>query len=94
MEFPSTQSAVQSQETHRIYGIVIDSQSAEVLAGVKVVLDDDQKITYTNFDGEFELEVYPGLHKISVTYLSYESVEFNQSIPAHTKSIVISLTER
>lgn len=81
-------------ETHKISGVVIDSNSSEFLAGVKVILDDSDKITYTNLDGEFELDVNSGVHKISVNYLSYESVEIVQSFSSHSENVVISLKEK
>jgi hypothetical protein len=94
VEYSSAKPANLSQETHRIFGIVVDAQSAEVLPGVKVVLDDNKEFTYTNLDGEFELHLCRGSHKISVTHLAYESVELNQIIPSHAESIVISLKEQ
>ena len=54
-------------------GVVIDSQSGEVLTGVKVHIPELNKDAYTDFDGKFNFSVKPGKkYTINASYLSYQ----------------------
>lgn len=55
-----------------VSGIVVDSESGEVLTGVKVHIPEINKETYTDFDGKFSFSVDNGSNlTIQASYLSY-----------------------
>jgi len=54
-------------------GVVIDSQSGEVLTGVKVHIPELNMDAYTDFDGKFEFSVKNGEnYTIEASYVSYQ----------------------
>jgi hypothetical protein len=55
-----------------IFGTVKDYSSEEKLVGVKIISSVDT--TYTNLDGEFEIELKNLEDSIKVEYISYEKV--------------------
>ncbi len=66
--------------TLSIEGQVLDLSTGEVLAGVKVVIEQTNDISYTDFEGNFTFEgLYPGSYKLSTSYISYKAsdVEVN-----------------
>ena len=68
-----------STEIIGLSGIVMDSESGELLAGVEVTLDEIDVKTYTDLDGRFNFEgIKPGEYNLSANYISYDnrSVKF------------------
>jgi len=64
-----------------ISGSVIDKITGESLAGVKVVLQENNEIVYTDFDGNFEFkEILKGKYTIKTDLISYKG-----------KSVVVDL---
>lgn len=60
-------------------GVVVDSESGELLVGVEVILDDGDLKTYTDLDGRFSFEdIKQGEYNLSAHYISYnkKSVKF------------------
>jgi hypothetical protein len=58
----------------KISGKVIDQSTGETLAGVKVFIEGTDNSVYTNFDGEFQINL--DLNKsqeISIALISYEA---------------------
>jgi hypothetical protein len=53
-------------------GTVRDGKSKDPLIGVNVVVRDLKTGTITNVDGKYELQLTPGLHAISYTYVNFE----------------------
>jgi hypothetical protein len=77
----STNNDNKSEEKHSasvasvsISGKIIDSVSKESLAGVKVVIGNTGVVAYTDFDGNFSVEVPENCTKdeVVVSYISYE----------------------
>lgn len=66
-----------------VSGSVIDKQTGEALAGVKVVLSELNEIVYTDFDGNFEFKkVTQGKYTIKAELISYDD-----------KSIAVDMSE-
>ena len=58
-----------------VSGTITDELTGESLAGVKVVLEGTDKVTYTDFDGMFSFEgVAQGTYTVKVDYISYQDV--------------------
>lgn len=55
-----------------VKGKIIDSESKEPLAGVKVSVADDGTAVYTDFDGNFEFKTSVDNKELKVSYISYE----------------------
>lgn len=53
-------------------GTVRDGKSKDLLIGVNVVVRDLKTGTVTNMNGKYELQLTPGLHAISYTYINFE----------------------
>lgn len=53
-------------------GKIIDSQTKEPLAGVKICDDENGVAVYTDFDGNFEFKTSSNQKEIKVSYISYE----------------------
>jgi hypothetical protein len=67
----------EGDETNKsvLQGKVIDNNTNESLAGVKVVLIGTDKITYSDLEGKFEFKnVKTGNYSLGCTYISYEEV--------------------
>jgi hypothetical protein len=70
-------SAESNLMTTSISGKVLDKITGEALAGVKVSINGTEKSTYTDFEGNFELNgLRSGIVELNATYISYkEKVE-------------------
>lgn len=53
-------------------GTVKDGKSKDLLVGVNVMVRDLKTGAVTNVDGKYELQLTPGLHAISFTYINFE----------------------
>ena len=61
-------------KTTTLKGKVVDN--SESLTGVKVTIDNQETVVYTDFDGNFSLENVPvGLHKIELSLITYKNKE-------------------
>lgn len=59
--------------TTNVSGTVVDKNTGEALAGVKVVLDEINETAYTNFEGNFEFKnVKIGSYTINAELISYK----------------------
>ncbi|PLX06685.1 MAG: hypothetical protein C0598_13530 [Marinilabiliales bacterium] len=59
--------------TTNVSGTVIDKNTGEALAGVKVILSELNETAYTDFDGNFEFKnVRTGEYTINTELISYE----------------------
>jgi hypothetical protein len=70
----------------KISGKVIDQTTGETLAGVKVFIEGTDNSVYTNFDGEFQINL--DLNKsqeISITLISYEAKTVKIESPGDLK---------
>jgi len=72
-----------------IYGEVKDSLTNEALPGAIVYLEGTNISATTNFDGSFQLKVYPGTYKLVCSYITYNT--FTQNIVIKNDSIFISI---
>ncbi len=78
-------------------GTIKDKDSGEYLAGVMVEIDNTDKMTYTDFEGKFELSVLkPGRYKIKTDYISYEEkrIEANLSSSSYNKELEILIEKQ
>ena len=77
-EKESTKNSTNAVMTTSVSGKVFDKITGEALVGVKVMVDGTEKATYTDFDGNFEINhIRPGNHKITASYISYKEMKEN-----------------
>ncbi|MGS2741251.1 TonB-dependent receptor [Sinomicrobium sp. M5D2P17] len=90
--FPSQ---AQAQQTGNIQGIITDDTGLYV-PGATVLIEDLNKGTVSNFDGEFTfVDVNPGIHTVSVRYLGYATLTREVDVTAgNTVTLEISLTSQ
>ncbi len=90
--FPSQ---AQAQQTGNIRGVITDDTGLYV-PGATVLIEDLNKGTVTNFDGEFTfVDVKPGIHTVSVRYLGYATLTREVDVTAgNTVTLEISLTSQ
>jgi hypothetical protein len=55
-----------------ITGSVVDSETKEPLTGVKVETITENNITYTDFDGIYNIESKSDSVKLKISYISYQ----------------------
>ena len=53
-------------------GKVLDSNTAEAVFGATVIVRAEKKVTKTDFDGKYSLELPPGSHLVEVQMFGYE----------------------
>jgi len=58
----------------RIRGTVIDDATGETLIGVTVIIKGTSNGGITDFDGNFEISVEPGIHDVVASYVSYAAI--------------------
>lgn len=56
-------------------GVVIDAKTQETLPGVTIAIKNTTKGVITDSDGAYELQLTPGKHTITASYLSYNTIE-------------------
>ena len=82
-------------KTTTISGQVIDTKTGEALAGVKVILEDLDKVVYTDFDGNFEISnVVPGSYKINSSLISYNEATVEVNCKEKSNDLKISLDNK
>nr|WP_315419531.1 TonB-dependent receptor [uncultured Pedobacter sp.] len=60
----------------KLKGHVYDKQTGEAIVGATVVLENPRRVTNTGLDGTFEFkDVKAGAAKISVSYITYKTIE-------------------
>ena len=57
-----------------IRGTVIEDESGEPLFGVTVAITGTGTGSITDFDGKFEIKVDPGVYNLSISYISFETI--------------------
>lgn len=68
-----------------ITGKVVDQETGEALPGVRLVLDNGEKI-YSDFEGNFSFSgLDKGTHRLQASYISYQSM-IMQNIPVQAKN--------
>lgn len=66
-----------------ITGVVIDLQTGEPLAGVKLSVAEAGKIIYSDLNGNFRINgLTPGKYNITSSFISYTSKNFNVDVVA------------
>ncbi|RAV29416.1 TonB-dependent receptor [Sinomicrobium soli] len=85
---------VQAQQSGNIRGVITDDTGLYV-PGATVLIDDLNKGTVTDLDGDFVfVDVSAGTHTLSVHYLGYQAITREIEVtPGKTVSMEISLTE-
>lgn len=63
-------------QTGTLRGKIIDAKTGEELIGATVVVTGTVKGTISDFDGNFSLPLEPGTHNITISYISYETLNF------------------
>ncbi len=61
--------------TGGINGKIIDKNTSEELAGVRVIVNNKDTV-YTDFNGEFKVKSISRIYKIEMSYPSYEKNDF------------------
>lgn len=62
-----------AQEEGTIRGTVVDDANGEPLYGVTVMVKNTSKGTSADFDGNFSLDITPGVYDLKISYVSYKS---------------------
>lgn len=57
-----------------ITGSVVDSETKEPLTGVKVETITENNVTYTDFDGIYNIESKSDSVKLKISYISYQDI--------------------
>jgi carboxypeptidase-like protein len=79
--------------TTSISGQVIDKATGEALAGVKIEIE--EKVVYSDLDGNFEIsDIVPGKHKINTSLISYKSAIVDIDCEAKAKELEIKLDNK
>lgn len=72
------ENAKSSSMTTSINGSVIDKNTGEALAGVKIILNELNQAVYTDFEGNFEFDnVSKGKYTIKAELISYKDKSVN-----------------
>jgi CarboxypepD_reg-like domain len=74
-----------------IFGKVIDKKSGEEIAGAEIKIND--KIVYTDLNGNFSASIIPAKIEAVVTYLSYNETKVNID-PFSYNTIVVELESK
>jgi protocatechuate 3,4-dioxygenase beta subunit len=70
----NTNAEAESVRTVSLSGKVLDMVTGEALAGVKVMVEETDDVSYTDFDGKFTFEgLIPGTYQLSTSLISYKS---------------------
>lgn len=79
--------------TVSLSGQVVDQESQEALVGVKVSLEGTDKVAYTDFDGNYQLNgIEAGQYSLTASYISYrESKIENVQVSLKKSKVNISL---
>jgi len=61
-----------------VRGKIIDGETGESLIGATVAIPGTTKGTITDFDGNYSLTLDPGTYALSISYVSYETQQFEE----------------
>ncbi len=76
----------------KISGKVIDVKTGEALAGVMVKIEDMNLTSYTDLDGNFEIQgLIPGKYDITTSLISYEPLKMNVEVTNSLSKLKVSL---
>ena len=76
----------------KISGKIIDVKTGEALAGVMVKLEDVNVSSYSDLDGNFEINgLTPGKYNLTTTFISYETVELNVEAENSSSKVKVEL---
>lgn len=67
-------------QTGSLRGKIIDANTGEELPGATVMVDGTTNGTITDFDGNYSLELEPGVYRIRYSYISYQTQLFDSLI--------------
>lgn len=78
-----------------ITGMVIDQQTGEPLAGVKLSIEGANKVIYSDLNGNFRITgLTPGEYNITSSFISYASENLNIDIAAGSpENVKIELSQ-
>ena len=80
-------------QTVSLSGQVMDMLTGEALAGVKIMVEETNEISYTDFDGNFSFEgLIPGEYKISTNLISYKSADMEIAVD-DTQKVEVKLEQ-
>ena len=79
--------------TVELNGSVNDQNTNEALVGVRIELLGTDKVTYTDFDGNYAFEnLQPGTYEVTASYVSYETKKLEHvAVNAEKNQVTISL---
>src|SRR5690554_3362597 len=60
-----------------IMGTIIDDQTGETLVGVTILVKGVNTGTASDPEGQFSLEVSPGIYELQISYISYQTLNIN-----------------
>lgn len=69
-----------AQEQGTIRGTVYDASTGETFPYVQVVIKGTQNGNVTDFDGKFSIKAAPGTYTLSVTFISYKTLEISDVV--------------
>ncbi len=82
-------------QTAKVRGTILDANTGEAVFGATVVVREVKKVTKTDFDGKYELELPAGSHLVEFQMFGYEPQKKNITLSAgETKSINIAFGAR
>ena len=61
-------------QTGKIRGQVVDAQTEETLAGVDISVQGTKMKVLTDMDGNFTINIKPGIYKVEASLISYETI--------------------
>lgn len=76
----------------KITGKIVDNKTGEALAGVLIKLDDINLTSYSDLDGNFEINgLAPGTYNISTSLISYETLKIDVDALKPQNKVQLSL---
>lgn len=83
---------LQAQDTGKITGTVVDSETGETLIGVNVVIDGTIKGTATDIDGRYTIRnVEPGTVTVVVSYLSFATQTITGVVVGEGETVTLDI---
>lgn len=91
-EKENSKTATTTTLTTSFSGTITDAATGESLVGVKVVLEELNMTTYTDFDGHYEFtNINKGKYSVSTDYVSYKADEALSIDTSESKDLDIAL---
>lgn len=79
--------------TITISGKVVDNLSGEPLAGVLISVESADIKSYTDFEGNFTLNVKPGEYDIMIDYISYNALQLKDIKINESNTAVLNMVQ-